>query len=698
MMRASLAVLLLFVSSAYAQDAGSQRATMVGRVEAAVAEANRDGIAASERIAALDRAIEARWTLMTALPSDSHAPIWMLDQAADELARLTLSLDDARLVVGLLGTQERASVVRAAEIAYGLARRAGEGIEARFEQQRAIIDAGGELAPGDHTLNRRMAEIELAVRRPLLMGRAAALRIAGDADDAGPQDAITQLQGLRVGSGDAEAIRDTALAIAYVHQPGGKQRAIDTLASVVSARPVPAGSRTHAEAMLLRARLERRLEDQVRAIAQAGSVPPFVDDVGRVDAALLVLAVEARARVLSEAGELEQAARALIELEDQSVLGGSRSQRARLADERLSALAQANNEWTGVAGDVVLRVARALVAQDVPSLDERAIQVLDGLLQRSDDDGAIAELEPAGELLARLLLATADRTDEAELASVRRIEAVRLIASLLRSPEADLTGLLGAGATLSLGPAGNGLEIAQRRRLLSAAIERLPTDLSADRWRLGLAASWMTPPKDWPTALKLAEAAMRGDDPATRADAIALAGAIHSSVVEGAADRAPSLDALQAALFFARSHPGATEIDQQVLAMKVASALLDRGRREDAVGVLDAVNGVPGVEAIILRARAQDVLGSSEEAFAAYLAASSLLRPESGDQYWLVWTRLLELLSQERRARVNQGQATGEMEARIRGYLLKLRAVDAGLGGPKWASRLGRVERTLDSK
>lgn len=699
MMRASLAALVLFASSAVAQDAGSQRAAMVARVEAAVAQANRNGAAASERIAALDRAITERWALMTAIPSDSHAPIWMLDQAADELARLTLSLDDARLVVGLQGTEESLEVVRAAETAYGLARRAGEGIEARFEQQRAIIDAGGELAPGDHTLNRRMAEIELAVRRPLLMGRAAALRIAGGANGTDPQDAITQLQGLRVGSGEAEAIRDTALAIAFAYQPGGKQQAIDTLERVLSAGSIPSGSRTHAEATLLRALLERTLEDQIRAIAQAEAAMPFVDDAGRLDPALLVLAVEARARVLSEAGELEQAARVFIELEGRTELGGSASQRASLADERLSALAQANDTWPGVAGDVAFRVARALVAQDEPSLDERAIHVLTGLLKRSEDDQeeADAEIAAARELLARLLLATAEPSDDADLVSTRRAEALQLIASMLQTPGADLTGLLDIGATLALGPAGDGLDLAQRRALLSAAIERLPSDRAVNRWRLGLAASLMAPPQDRPRALKLAEAAMRSDAPATRDDAIALAGAIHTSVVDGVAESASSLDALQAALYFARSHPDATDIDQQELAMKVASALLDRGRREDAVGVLDAVNGVPGVEAIILRARAQDVLGSNEEAFAAYLAASSMLRPEAGDRYWLVWTRLLELLAHERRARINKGEATGAMEARIRGYLLKLRAVDAGLGGPEWARRLDRIERELDS-
>lgn len=696
MTRAILAAFLLFASSSVAQDAGAQRAAMVSRIEAAVADANRDGAAASERIAALDRAIQERWALLTALPSDSYAAVWMLDQAADELARLTLALDDARLVVGLQGSQERTEAVRAAQTAYELARRAGEHIEARFERQRSIIDGGGELAPGDRTLNRRLAEIELAVRRPLLMGRAAALRIAGGIEGAVPEDATTQLRGLRIGSGEAEAIRDTALAIALVYQPGGKQHATDALARVLSAGTVPFGSRTHAEAALLRARLERDAEARVRAIDEAASTAPFVDQAGRVDPALLVLAVEAQARVLTEAGEPERAARTLIELEDRSELGGSRAQRAALADERLAAVAEGEQGWSTVAADVTLRAARALVAENKPALDDRAMALLSDMLYRPiENSEEPAKLTPARELLARLLLATAEHIEDPNEAGLRRARALSLVVAMLEDPDADLDGLLPAGATLALGPSGGVLNAEQVRAVLAAAIGRVPSHAAADRWRLGLAASLMSMANQWPRALELAEVAMTSADPALREDAIALAGAVHTLLVERATDDARSLDTLEAALVFSKAHPDATDVDQEALALRVASALLDRGGREDAVGVLDAVRDVPGVDAVILRARAHDVLGSKEQAFATYLEASSVLGPDAGDRYWLVWTRLLELLADERRVRSDRGQAIAEMEARIRGYLLKLRGVDPRLGGPPWARRLAEVERRL---
>src|SRR5690606_7012420 len=100
-------------------------------------------------------------------------------QAADLLTRQTLAMADARLVVGVLDPWERARVLAAAQAAYASAERAGALIDARFEQHRGILEAGGELAEGDRTLNRRLAETERAVRRPLLMGRAMALRVAG---------------------------------------------------------------------------------------------------------------------------------------------------------------------------------------------------------------------------------------------------------------------------------------------------------------------------------------------------------------------------------------------------------------------------------------------------------------------------------------------------------------------------------------
>ncbi|OAB63295.1 hypothetical protein AY599_21095 [Leptolyngbya valderiana BDU 20041] len=694
-------------SPGQAQDLANERASMVARVDAAVASAARPGATAQERIAALDLAIAERAALMRALPEDAHAPIWMLDQAADELARLTLSLADARLVVGLMGQWRRDESLRAAESAYELARRAGERIEARFERQRAILDAGGELAPGDRTLNRRLAETEQAVRRPLLMGRAMALRVAGGGRDADAAEAANLLEGLRVGSGDAAAIRDASLAIAEVHLPGRKQRALERLDALRAGEPAPPGSPTHAEAALLRARLERGVDAQARAIAEAAGTLPFVDRQGMVDPALLVLATEARARVLVEGGRLESGARALMGLEERAELGGTRAQRAGLADDRLAAIAQAYDGWSAVAPEVVLRAARALVAQDRPDLDERAIPLLVGLIERDQtgdgaDDGAgaaMAERVPAMELLARLWLATAQDASEDDATLARRTAALGLVRALLDEPEANLDGLLPTAATLSLGRAGMTLEPADRRALLDAALRHAPGHASADRWRLGLAANLMAADRDWRRALDLAQSAMASDDARTRADAVALAGAAHTLLVGRAGDDAASLETLEAALEFARAHPEATEIDPAALGLRLASALIDRGRREDAVGVISAVKDVPGLDALILRARASDVLDLPEQAFAAYLEASGSLRPDDPKgRYWLVWTRLLELLNDERqvRARAGSQRSAEQIEARLRGYLLKLRGIDDDLGGEPWGRRLRAVEASLD--
>lgn len=699
----------LLASSVPAQDGASQRrADMLTSVNIALAEAGADGASGRARAAALDRAIRARAELMSALPADTHRPIWMLDQAADILTRLTMTLADARLVVGLPDQWDRDEAVRAAQSAYELARDAGRRIEERFERQRSILEAGGELAPGDRELNRRLAHTQNSVRRPLLMGRALALRIAGGDGTAEPAEAGALLENLRVGEGEARNIRDGALAIALLAQNGGAQRARQLLDGVLASGEIPPGSRVHAEAALLRGRLERGVDAQAEAMAEAADTPPFVDAQGLHDPALLVLATEARARVLVEGGRLELGARTLIGLEDRLDLAGSREQRAALADNRLAALAQSGHDWSDISPDVVLRAAGSLVRQDRPSLDEQAIALLAGLLARFEADRARAveagedhtpapERPAVMELLARLDLATAARLADDSRASEHRDRALRLTHELLSTPGADLEGLLAPAATLCVGEHGASLEPAQRRDILAAAIEQGPEHRSASRWRLGLAASLMAADEQWPRALELAEKAMERGDAATRADAVALAGAAHALLVERAGDGAGSLFVLESALAFVRQHPDATDIDRADLGMRVAKALLARGQRGDAIGAIAAIEGVPGVEATILRASAHDAIGQSDRAFAGFLEASRSLRAEDGDQYWLVWTRLLELLDAERRKRLGDGnRASAEaMEARIRGYLLRLKSIDADLGGRAWARRLEVVEANL---
>ncbi|MFI4917608.1 MAG: hypothetical protein ACIAS6_14025 [Phycisphaerales bacterium JB060] len=705
----ALLVAGLLASSAPAQDDASQRrADMLASVNIALAEATADDASGQERAAALDRAIRARSELMSALPGDTHLPIWMLDQAADILTRLTMTLADARLVVGLPDRWDRDEAVRAAQSAYELARDAGRRIEERFERQRSILEAGGELAPGDRELNRRLAQTHNAVRRPLLMGRSLALRIAGGDETAQPAEAVALLENLRVGEGEARNVRDGALAVALLAQNGGAQRALQLLDGVLAQREIPPGSRVHAEAALLRGRLERGVDAQAGALAEAADNPPFVDAQGLHDPALLVLATEARARVLVEGDRLESSARTLIGLEDRLDLGSSRDQRASIADDRLAALAQGGHDWSEVSPDVVLRVARSLVLQDRPFLDEQAIALLAALLGRFEADRARAleageehahppERPAVMELLARVDLATAGRLADDSRASEHRVRALRLTHELLSTPGADLDGLLAPAATLCLGEKGASLEPAQQREILAAAIAQGPVHPLASRWRLGLAASLMAADQQWPRALGLAEQAMRSADAATRADAIVLAGAAHALLVERAGEGVGGLSDLESALVFVRQHPDATGIDRDELAMRVARALLARGRGGDALGAIAAIEGVAGVEATILRASAHDAAGQSDLAFAGFLEASRSLRPGDGDQYWQVWTRMLELLDAERGKRLGNGnRASAEaMEARIRGYLLRLKSIDADLGGRPWAHRLERVEANL---
>lgn len=702
-------VMLLMATGVWAQD----RATLVDRVRQASDQANASGVSARERVEALERAIEAREALMRALPNDAHRPIWLLDQAADTLTLQTLTMADARLVVGVLDRWERESVLAAAEDAYAMADTAGGLIEDRFDRHRAILEAGGELAEGDRALNRRLAETEQAVRRPLLMGRAMAVQVAGGGDVADPRTIVEMLDGLRVGSAAAGAIRDQALAIALIDigGTGNTDRACVLLDRILADAPDEVGSLGLAEVALLRGRLAEGVDARAQALAEAADRAPFVDERGLRDAALLVLAIEARARVLAEGGQYESAARTLIGIEDRRDLGGTARQWSLLADERLASLAQGIQSWASVAPDVILRAARAMVAQDRPELDSQATRILAELLdrfeaeqQRATEAGELwaepPERAPAMDLLARLYLASAETLTNDERAGAQRRRAVVLVWGLIEADRVDLGALLPQAATHSLGPVGDQLDVRQRRELLEAALEREPDHAQGDRWRLGLAVMLVEAGNEWTRALDLAEAAMRSSDSTTREDAIALAGAAHVLLLSGEKgnDGTP-LATLRRALGFVREHPKATTLDARDLGMRIARLLIETGNRDDAAEAVDVLRGVPGKNALVLRARALDRMGSAAQAFAAYREVSQLVTSqEDGPEFWRVRTRLLELLDAERKRRIAEsGEAAGvRLEQDIRTDLLKLKAIDADLGGAPWSDRLGAIEAGLN--
>lgn len=704
-----VAVVIGLATSVLAQD----RTELLERVQRASDRANASRVPASDRLAALDRAIEARTELMGEHPEDTHYPIWLLDQAADTLTRLTLTLADARLVVGLLDQWERAEALAAAEEAYLMADTAGGLIETRFEQHRGILETGGELAEGDRALNRRLAETEQGVRRPLLMGRAMALQVAGDGDAADPRKIVELLDGLRVGSGTARVIRDNALAVALVALggPEHRQRATVLLDGVIADAPAEAGSLALAEAALFRARLAEGVDARAKALVEAADRVPFIDQQGLGDPALLLVAIEARARVFAEGEQLESAARALIALEDRRDLGGTSQQWAAFADHRLASIAQSYIDWQGVAPDVVLRTVRALVAQDHRLLDSRAVMMLVGLLDRLVAEEIQAreagqswtepsERAPAMELLARLHLAMAETRVDTIEADHQRERAIVLVWRLIDADGIDLTELLPQAATLSLGPVGTRIERQQRRELFEAALQRMPTHAQADRWRLGLAAMLIEVREDWSRAINLAEAAMRSSDPATRDDATALAGAAHGLLVaETNNDDPASLGTLRRALDFVQANPSATELDARVLGVRVARILVGRESGEHAREAIATLRGMSGKDAIILRARALDTLGDADRAVLAYRDAANIVSPQvDGDAYWHVRIRLLELLDAERLRRLSaQGeQAAAPLGANIRAQLLQLKAIDAGLGGSPWAARLAAIEAGLN--
>jgi hypothetical protein len=689
------------------------RASLLDAVRQEVDAANAPRLSASERDATLARAIAARAELMRAHADDAHRPVWLLDQAADRLARLSVTLLDLRLVTGLLDPQERDRAMRMAEDAFIDAETAGALIEARFEAQRAVLEAGGELTDEDRELNRRLAETEQAVRRPLLMGRAMALQVGGGGELGEPQRVIELLDGLRVSPGAPRIIRDNALAMALARIEGGagRPRAAALLDAVLALPPDPTAARLRAEATLLRARLAQGAQAKAAMVDEAASKPPFTSEEGLRDPALYVAAVEARARVLVEGGLAEAAARTIMGLVERRDLGGTEAQWSAVVDDRLAALAQFGGDWNAVAPDATLRTATALVSRDRPELDARAASMLANLLERIDAERERAakakgpwteppEALAAAELLARLDLAAAAHLEDEPAALTRRQRAVSLVLGLLEAQNANLDGLLSPAATLAIDPLAMGLDLPARRSLLEAALARQPGDPMAHRWRIALAAMLMELGDSWPRALELSETAMRSADAATRADATMLAGAAHAWLVANTEPAAPAtLDILTRALEFARAHPSSIEIDPDDMGVRLARGLIERNHTGDAAAVLAALGTIPGQEATVLRARAYDVLGRREEAFEAYFAAAERLRSQGndGDDFWRAWTRVLEMSNERRQEHLAAGRADAArtIESRLRGHLLRLKAEDPELGGPPWSTRLKVIEASF---
>ena len=697
---------VLFICLAASGVVAQDRVELVQRVERWSTQAQNASAGANDRLEAIERAMQGREALMAALPDDAHRPIWLLDQSSDTLLALTLRMHDARLVVGLLDERERREALDAAEAAYALADTAGVLISARFEAQQRIIDSGGQLAQGDRALNVRLAETELALRRPLLMGRAMALQVAGGGEVADPNQVFALLEGVRLSPGGPSALRDASLAIVLSasQSDSARARASELLASVVDLPD--AGATLRAEASLLRATLGQTLSEREAAIDEAAQRPPFVDDQGLVYAALAVLAVEARARILAQADRFEDAARVLMALPERRDLGGTAEQLEAIVNDRLATLARRAPRWDDTARDVALRTAEALVAQDRIEDDDRAIRVLEGLVARIEADrdevqrqGAEApspqELAPAMVLLARLHMVRAQRVEPASQDEASKVRAVELVLALLDMPAAELGGLLGPAASLALGPVGAGLDAAEKRTLLEAAIDREDAHPQADRWRLGLATVLIEANTDWSGGLRLVERAMRSEDADVRTDAIALAGAIHGVL---AASESATIETLQAAMAFARQNPSASTLDARTLGLHVAEVLVERRRPEDARQALDALAADQSKPAIILRGRALAQLGRNAEAVAELRRATELVSAENdGSNYWLVWTLLLELVDRERGDRLKQGnaEAARTLEQSIRGHLIRLRGVDAGLGGAPYAGRLAAIEARL---
>ncbi|MEO1008388.1 MAG: hypothetical protein AAFX79_07460 [Planctomycetota bacterium] len=704
----------LVQDQAHAQDRAQQRADLL----AAVVEAS----AAPPSVEALERVVARRSTLIEEFEDDALAGVWMLDQAGDLLAQLSITAADARLVVGLLPSWERDRALMLADRAVQWTDRAGEHIARRFASQQAILDAGGTITDEDRAVNRRLQEGEMLYRRPLLRARALLLLHAGGALPSRIEEAIQLLESVGPAGTPRRSLRDAWLVSAlaasgtseYTERAGALADALraefeddaDGLPVDDQVDPIAL-----VEALLARA----RLDDTPAGVERIDGMlddPPFARRSGLRRPMLVGLAIEASARLLAESGAHADAVDRLVDIERRRDIALPDATRTAMVDERLIALPASEASWAGLESDVVLRLARAMVARDRPELDDRAEALLDAHAARLDDaDGPAPGAAAVHDLLARVLLANAARADDDAAAAGPRERAAALAIDLLDAP-GDASAavpspeLLAALAQLLLADADRfGLD--RGRRLLRAAIDANGTHPAAPRWRLQLAAALLRgdrAPDAVARAIALAESAeATARDGDVRARAVALAGALHARRIARIDALPPEarLVAVLAAAGFADRHPGGG-VDAPATQLVLARVYLERGRPRDADAALAALASLPpSIEAGVLAGMAYDQLGRGGEAFAAYRrAAAAMPEPAPGEpphpRFWSTWLRLLQLLDAQRLAREADDPAAAERIRRtIGGHLLRLRSIDPQLGGGRHRSGFQALERRL---
>ena len=676
-------VLLMVISLA---QPVSQIESALARAQAQAADASRS---VEQRREDAARAIELRRALLAQGSEDPRRGLWMIDQAGAILARLGEDgADTAVLFEADLFDQRRR-----AEAEIGETRRLIEGTPAALSDGIATLDAAGDLGGASDL---RAAERD--VRLDFFDARSALL--AASMSD-GDERRSLGLHAARVAAdleleGAAEAARLTTMGLGALvagevrAAEAALQAALDMTPSGVVPRAV------WCEAVVGMALCESSRGDvdgAVRRLDAALTGAPVVVD-GRADAALGIVVLGVRARMLVDAGLADEAFEAHLRTLRLGFPGIDASASRALVLESMALASAGLSDVSALAPEVTF--AQGVHLSRDEATRREAIELLGEVADRSDAGSLVGEAlwEQAVLLLGG---------DEADV--IDGIESLTRLATVLpgssRAPRA-LEAALAYGNQLAAAGKGEAaydaaLDVVRGGRPAISdrsfwLLEAAKRAIRAGRLEQALETLELVTPDD-----------ERSGDCAT---------------LYGAAVRA-ELDVLWAQLDDARAAGDETEVrriaEHELVPLARAAVAYARDRdlawtasmradladaRTEAgqVGgrllyqrLLEDNERVEGGEVRLLLGLARSLLlaGERERAFARLLEATELsgdALPEAKrdrDRFWHAWTLILEMQRDE--------NADGSRSGVIQAHIVRLETIDPSLGGAPWRGRIEAV-------
>jgi len=639
---------------------------------------------------------------------------------ADTLAGATRLIDElavagleTAVLVGLPTPGERVRVGRVGREALGLLSRAEVELAARASVLVATDPAGA----------RRVREVDLGLRLPLLRARAELLVGVAEGDLARLSGAIDALEGIDPLAVGPAALRRVNLALALYHRavlmgvPAGREsedlrRAVEMLrwigeAQVGSDPTTSVPPVLLAEAWFAAVRVITQREGTLAVAQRAGEAekrPPFAGGSSSADPGMILRHAQVRSAAMAglwmSAGRAGGFSAVIAPIEVASTpgkLGLSQGQCTAIAEELIGRAAGGVLRAGGTAGELPVGavVAWGGVLAREPGSRAEAVALLDGALGRAD----IGDLAPEADVHAALALSQSDDVRD-RVRAVARLN--RALERGLREPRrgavlAVLPGLADQGVRGAEG-AGDGALVAEANALRLGAF-KLAGRGSAGGLRVAEGELRANPQ---PSAAVLARvldalsAVEVGSAEAKRAGELGSA-AVVSAVGHGRAvlGKFPTAEAAGELARVAQLgidwHTGRGEVGAAARArVALAEALVASGdkRAVEEYRQLLAVEPPPEspLRMTIGLARAQRASGDVVGAFATYRGVVEMLEeePSKRAEYFLAWSDMLQILSAD--------NAGGHRSVQIRVRINQLRSLDPQLGVPEAREGIEMVE------